>query len=237
MKICGLIPARGGSKGVPRKNIKMLGDKPLIAYTIDDARKSKYLSNVIVSTDDIEIANIAKFYGAEIPFMRPKKLAQSETQMVDVIKHVINFYESIGEKFDLYCILQPTTPYRVENDIDGTIEKLIKTNADTAMTIYKIPHAYNPYWVYFKDVNDQLELSIKTDKVLRRQELPYAYARAGTAYVIKNDTIKKYNSIYGKKIVGYEINNILDVNIDEMDDWNKAEKLLGTYLKLREKGE
>ena len=237
MKICGLIPARGGSKGVPRKNIRMLGDKPLIAYTIDDARKSKYLSNVIVSTDDIEIANIAKFYGAEIPFMRPKTLAQSETPTVDVIKHVINFYESIGEKFDLYCILQPTTPYRIENDIDGTIEKLIETNADTSMTIYKVPHAFNPYWVYFKNSNDQLKLSIKNDKVLRRQELPHAYARAGTAYVIKNETIKKYNSIYGEKIVGYEINNILDVNIDEMNDWNKAEKLLGTYLKLREKGD
>ena len=237
MKICGLIPARGGSKGVPRKNIKMLGDKPLIAYTIEDAIKSKYLTNIIVSTEDIEIANISRFYGAEIPFMRPKKLAQSETPMIDVLKHAIAFYESIGEEFDAYCILQPTTPYRVENDIDGTIEKMLKTDADTSMTIYKVPHVYNPYWVYFKNSNEQLELSMKVENVLRRQELPEAYARAGSAYVVKSNTIKKYNSIYGKKVVGYEINNILDVNIDEMDDWEKAEKLLGTYLRLKEKGE
>ena len=120
--ILAIIPARGGSKGIPRKNIKPLAGKPLIAWTIEEAKKSKYIDRLILSSEDEEIIRIAKKWGCEVPFVRPKEFAEDETSGIEPILHAI---ETLSEKYDYVCLLQPTSPLRTVNDIDGCIKKCI----------------------------------------------------------------------------------------------------------------
>ena len=145
MNILGVITARGGSKGIPGKNIKLLGGKPLIAYTIDVAKKSKLITHLIVSTDDEEIANVCRRYNVEVPFMRPKELSQDETTHIPVMQHAIRFMEDkLSMTFDLAVILQPTSPFRLSEDIDGTVKVLMESEADSAVSLVNIPIAEHP---------------------------------------------------------------------------------------------
>jgi len=134
--ILAVITARGGSKGIPRKNIKKLGGKPLIIYTIDSVKKSTLITDVIVSTDDEEIASVCREHGVEVPFVRPKELAQDDTPHLPVMQHAIDFMEKKNNMtYDIAVIFQPTSPFRTVDDIDGTIKKLIDTNADSAVSL------------------------------------------------------------------------------------------------------
>jgi len=133
-KILALIPARGGSKGLPRKNIKPLLGKPLIAWTIEQSLASKYLDKVVVSTEDKEIAEISKKYGAEVPFIRPKELAKDDTPSIDVVLHAIDFLEK-KELFNIIVLLQPTSPLRTISDIDNSIEFLFSKNAQAIISV------------------------------------------------------------------------------------------------------
>ena len=144
MKSLCFIAARGGSKGVPRKNIRLLGDKPLIAHTIEKSLDSKIFDNVIVSTEDDEIAKIAKEYGAEVPFMRPKKLALGTTSMVDVMIHGINKLQSLNYKFEIFVSRDCTVPFIRNSDILSSIKLLKKTNCDAVYGVY-VQH-FNPYF-------------------------------------------------------------------------------------------
>ena len=157
MKILGLIPARGGSKGVPKKNIKLLGKKPLIEYTIDSARNSNYITDIIVSTDDDEIAIAAEIYGFKPPFIRPAELAQDNSTSLDVVKHAIAFFENQNIFFDAVCLLQPTTPFREKGFIDKAIEKFIATNADCLLSVLPIPDEYNPHWAFEENEKGMLK--------------------------------------------------------------------------------
>lgn len=225
LKVLGIIPARGGSKGVPRKNIKVLGDKPLISYTIEIAKAAPSISTLIVSTDDNEIAKVARKYGAEIPFLRPEELSTDTTPMVSVLKHVISFYAQKEEIFDAICLLQPTTPFRTVEDIENCVDIMTKTNADTVITTVRVPDVFNPYWVYTQK-GETLSLSVAGETKPRRQDLPLAFGRAGSVYLMKPDNVMKNNSLYGNKIMGYEIPHERNINIDTLSDWEKAECFL-----------
>ncbi len=223
MRILAIIPARGGSKGVPGKNIKLLGGKPLLQYTADSAKESKLLTKIILSSEDENIIGVAKEVGIEVPFIRPSELATDYAKSIDVIRHAIDALEAKGEYFDAVCVLQPTSPFRERGLIDKAIQKFITTGVDTLLSVLPVPHEYNPHWVFEEDSEGNLCIATGENEIIsRRQELPNAYHRDGALYLTKVDYIKR-GTLYGEKL-GYIVSNPeLYVNIDTLSDWEKAE--------------
>jgi CMP-N,N'-diacetyllegionaminic acid synthase len=229
MRILGVIPARGGSKGVPRKNIKSLGGQPLIKYTIDSALGSKRLSQLIVSTDDLEIAKVSKDAGASVPFIRPKELAGDSTPTLLVIRHALNYFQDNGKPFDAVCILQATSPFREPRMIDACIEKFISTNADTLISVKKVPDHFNPHWVFEEKKQGLYAISTGDQSIIpRRQQLPDTFYRDGMIYLVKADQIIYGDTLFGSKVSAYATKGDC-INIDTIDDWLQAE----AYLKQK----
>lgn len=223
MKVLGIIPARGGSKGVPRKNIRLLNGKPLLAYTAESAAQSRLLTRVILSTEDEEIAQVGRSLGLDVPFMRPSVLAEDTAPTLPVVQHALSEMEKAGEQYDAVCLLQPTNPLRRPEDIDGCIELLESSGADSVVSVLPVPHEYNPEWVYIRRHDRFLELSTgDTEPIARRQDLPSAFHRDGTIYVTRTKTIVEGNSLYGVTICGYEIDKVFSMNIDTESDWESA---------------
>jgi N-acylneuraminate cytidylyltransferase/CMP-N,N'-diacetyllegionaminic acid synthase len=218
-----VIPARGGSKGVPHKNIVDLAGKPLIAYTIQAALKSKNSQRVIVSTDDVKIAEVAKSYGAEVPFLRPAELAKDDTPSLLVIQHAVKYLEeNEGHKVDVVVVLQPTSPLRSEKYIDEAIEKLLRTGADSVVTVCEVKH--HPFWSFIAKGDRLYPFSKKGITTSRRQDLPEIYAVNGAVYVVRRNVIFEQNALYGKDtravVMSYEesldIDGYFDLFIAEM---------------------
>lgn len=231
MKILGLIPARGGSKGVPKKNIKLLGKKPLLEYTIDSAKNSKYITQIVVSTDDEEIAIASEIYGCKPPFIRPSEFAQDTSTSLEVVQHAIAFFETQNIFFDAVCLLQPTNPFRVNGFIDCAIEKFISSNSDSLVSVLPIPHEFNPHWAFEENKNGLLKIATGEAQIIsRRQDLPKSFHRDGSIYITKTSVIKN-GSLYGNSIAYIENNPQFHVNIDTMKDWETAENIL-TQLHL-----
>lgn len=227
IRVLGLIPARGGSKGVPRKNARLLNGKPLLAYTAEAASAARRLSRVILSTDDEEIADIGRSLGLGVPFMRPAALAGDDVPMLPVVQHALRTLEAAGEAFGAVCLLQPTTPLRRSEDIDGCIALLEERGADAVTTVLPVPPTYNPHWVYFADEAGSLRLSTgETMPISRRQSLPPAYHREGSVYVTRRDVVMEKNSLYGDHLVGYILAPGPRANIDTTEDWGRVERLL-----------
>jgi CMP-N,N'-diacetyllegionaminic acid synthase len=227
LKVLGLIPARGGSKGVPRKNIRPLAGRPLIGYTIAAALQAKGLERVLVSTDDEEIAGVARELGAWVPFIRPAELARDETPMLPVIRQALEWCEERGYWFDAVCLLQPTNPRRDGRLIDECIARFAASGADSLVTVLPVPAKYNPHWVYLETADGGLRLSTGEDSPLgRRQDLPPAWHREGSVYLTRRRTLVEEQSLYGTRTVGYPIDPAVSVNIDSFDDWARAERLL-----------
>lgn len=178
--IIGIIPARGGSKGIPNKNIKILGGKPLIAWTIKEAKKSKYLDRLILSSDSEQIIDVANKFECETPFIRPIELAQDNTSGVAPVFHAL---EMLSEKYDYVVLLQPTSPLRKREDIDRCIEKCIDLNWPACVTVTEAKKS--PYWMYqVDDSDDRIIPVMKMEKRIgRRQELPKVYLVNGAVYV------------------------------------------------------
>lgn len=226
MRILGLIPARGGSKGVPKKNIKLLGKIPLMEYTINAAKNSKLLTEIVVSTDDEEIAIAAEVSGYKPPFVRPAEIAQDTSTSFEVVQHAIAFFESQNIFFDAVCLLQPTNPFREKGLIDLAIEKFIAAKADCLISVLPIPEEFNPHWAFEKNGNGLLKIATCDEHIIpRRQDLPKSFHRDGSIYITKTSVIKN-GSLYGKSIAYLESNPQFHVNIDTMKDWEKAERLL-----------
>jgi CMP-N-acetylneuraminic acid synthetase len=227
MKILGIIPARGGSKGIPGKNIKNLGGKPLLYYTIEAAKASKLLTKVILSSDDPEIIKVAEKAGVEVPFIRPENLAQDDTPSLAVIKHALDFFKNKNEEFDAICLLQVTSPFRDEEIIDKAIEKFKNEELDCLISVREVPTEFNPHWIFEPDEHNQLKISTGDKKIIpRRQELPKAFYRDGALYITRSDVILKQNSLYGNSIGYIESKNEFYVNIDTPKDWVEAEKII-----------
>jgi CMP-N,N'-diacetyllegionaminic acid synthase len=227
MRVLAIIPARGGSKGVPRKNIRLLAGRPLLAYTADAALNSQRLSRVILSTDDEEIAAVGRACGLEVPFLRPKELARDDTPTLPVLQHAVGVLDEMNAKFDAVCLLQPTNPLRTSATIDACLELLETTGADSVATVLPVPLEYNPHWVYFRDGGGFLRLSTgETTPIPRRQLLPEAFRREGSVYAMLRTVLMDQNSLYGVKMVGYQLDSEASVNIDTMKDWSDAEAIL-----------
>jgi CMP-N,N'-diacetyllegionaminic acid synthase len=226
MKILGLIPARGGSKGIPKKNVKILGEIPLIEHTIRDAQKATLLTKIVVSTDDPEIALAAENAGCKTPFVRPATLAQDTSTSLEVVQHALNFFKEQGELFDAVCLLQPTNPYREKGFIDAAIEKFISSKADSLVSVLPVPHEFNPHWVFEKDEMGMLKIATGEDTIIsRRQDLPNTFHRDGAIYITKVEVVNA-GSLYGKNIASIESNPDYYINIDTQKDWEKAEYFL-----------
>jgi CMP-N,N'-diacetyllegionaminic acid synthase len=227
MRVLGLVPARGGSKGVPGKNIRLLHGKPLLAYTAEAALAAKALNRVILSTDDEKIAEVGRRCGLEVPFMRPAELARDETPMLPVVQHALREMEAAAGEFDAVCLLQPTTPLRRPAMIDDCIRLLCDSQVDSVMTVLPVPVEFNPHWVYLCDELGNLRLSTGDNSpISRRQDLPPAFRREGSVYVTRRHVIVNSHSLYGGSTRGYPIDPQQSVNIDGPADWERAERLV-----------
>lgn len=224
LKIVAVIPARGSSKGIPHKNMRDLAAKPLIAYTIEAALKSKTLDKVIVSTDDVKIAEISKSYGAEVPFFRPVELAGDDTPGLLVVQHAIKHVEVEGDLVDVVVVLQPTSPLRSERHIDMAVEKLLKTGADSVVTVCKVKH--HPFWSFVAKGDRLYPFSEKGMTVSKRQDLPEIYAVNGAVYAVRRDVLFEQNSVFGRDTRAVIMPNEESVDIDDYFDLFIAEMAL-----------
>jgi len=220
--VCAIIPARGGSKGIPHKNIVPIEGKPLLAYSIEHALASKYIDRVIVSTDDNQIAQIAISCGAEIPFMRPEELSGDEVLDLPVFKHTLSFLkEHENYKPDIIVHLRPTSPLREPAQIDEAIELLIKNpNADSVRSVSE--PSQHPYRMFTIPEDGFLHPLMKTEYkepyLLRRQELPPVYWYNCVIDITRYETIFEKQSMTGDHILPYIMDNKFVVDIDSWDD-------------------
>lgn len=224
MKSLFLIPARGGSKGIPHKNIKLLAGKPLIYYAIDIARQFVDDLDICLSTDDDEIIHTAEAYGLNVPFKRPNYLASDTAGSYEVILHAIQFYEQQGKFYDNVVLLQPTSPFRTKDDVDGCIAKY---DEDCDMVVSVKPAASNPYYdIFEEDAYGNLLISKGDGKITRRQEAPKCYEYNGAVYVINIESLKSVHMNDFKRVRFYEMSEIHSVDLDTMLDWKYAELLI-----------
>ena len=216
--ILGLIPARGGSKGIPNKNIIELAGKPLINYTITAAVSSDKINDVVVSTDSQTIADIAQSAGADIPFLRPAEFASDKSSAVEVIIHAIDFYAAQDRTFDYIVYLQPTSPLRTTLDIDNAIKQLLLSDADSLVSVMDVPHQFGLDSLMVEE-NGFVHAAKTASDTTRRQEKTAFVARNGPAIVItKPSTVKAYNNLYGEKISAYKMPANRSADIDGVDD-------------------
>lgn len=215
--LIGLIPARGGSKEIKRKNIKEIFGKPLIAWTIKQALESKYLDRVIVSTDDDEIANISADFGAEVPFIRPKRISLDDSPGISNVLHLI---EEIPEtKKILY--LQPTSPLREVEDILNIIEQQNKYHSESCISISKVPK--HPSWMYKVGSNKKINPIFNEELVSRRQDLSEVYVINGALYLGNAEFYKREKNFINSETTAYIMPKERSLDIDDMDDWRLAE--------------
>lgn len=226
MKIIAVIPARGGSKGIPGKNIRALNGKPLLAYTVEAAQNARLIDKLVLSTDDLGIAEVGKSLGVSVPFIRPAELAQDHTPTLPVLQHLIENLEEKGEYFDAVCLLQTTSPFREDGMIDAAIHQFIQSGADSLISVREVPHEYNPHWVFEPHANGLLRIATGETLIIpRRQELPQAFIRDGALYLTRTEVLKN-GSLYGNRIAYLLHHPPYHVNLDTEEDWKEAERIL-----------
>lgn len=223
MKTLFLIPARGGSKGIPGKNIKKLGTKPLIQYSIDCAREITTDDNICVSTDDLEIIKVIENLGLKVPFIRPDYLATDTASSDLVIRHALKFYESNNVYYDAVVLLQPTSPFRKPWHIKNAL-KIYEPGLDMVVSVKET--SANPYFSLFEEDNSGYLLMSKKSNFKRRQDCPNVYEFNGALYIISSDSIKEKSISDFKKIRKYIMEEVYSVDIDSPIDWEFCEFLL-----------
>jgi len=220
MSTFALIPARGGSKGIPRKNIKTIAGKPLIVWTIEAALRSSMLDAVVVSTEDEEIADVARQAGALVPFMRPAALAADATPGLDPVLHALDQLP----QFDAVLLLQPTSPMRTTDDIDGCLRLAAERGVPSVVSVTE-PDAH-PYWTYRVDGDLRMMRLIDSAAVTRRQDLPLVGALNGALYFAAADWLRNNRSLLGPETLAYMMTRERSIDIDTPLDWKIAELLL-----------
>ena len=218
----GIVPARGGSKRLPNKNLLYLAGKPLIAWTLEAALKSKYLDHIVVSSDKDEILKVARDYGVET-VKRPKELATDSAKTVDVVKHVL---ESIKKEYNYIVLLQPTSPLRTERHIDESIEFLISKNADAVISVCETE--YPPLWCNTLPEDLSMENFIRKEIIgTRSQDLPKYYRLNGAIYICKSDELIKQKTFFlNKNIYAYIMDRKSSIDIDDETDFLLAKTLI-----------
>jgi CMP-N-acetylneuraminic acid synthetase len=220
-----VIPARGGSKGLPGKNLRVLGRLSLIGHAVASTREAKRLARVIVSTDSEAIAAEARRHGAEVPFLRPAELASDEAGMVPVLQHAVRWLEATdGRRPDLVLTIQPTSPFRTGPDIDRTIDKVVETGADSAQTVTEA--SYHPFFMKTLDGDRTVPLFPDGHRYVRRQDAPAVYQPSGAVYATRHEVLMREGRVLGKDnraiVMGFEAS----VNIDTEWDFLLAELVL-----------
>ena len=228
MKILVIIPARGGSKGIPHKNIKPLNGKPLIYYTIDVARGVVKDEDICVSSDDPEIIKCVEDYGLRVPFVRPAELATDKAGTYEVLLHALDFYEKRGRKYDVVLLLQNTSPFRTVSHVIEALS-LFKPEIDMVVSVKK--SSSNPYYNCFEeDENGYLHISKGEGCYIRRQDVPTAYEYNGAIYVINPESLKRMPLGKFTKRVKYVMDDLHSVDLDNMIDWKFAELIINEQL-------
>jgi CMP-N-acetylneuraminic acid synthetase len=224
--VVALVTARGGSKGIPHKNVRLVAGKPLIAWTLDAASRSQAIDRVIVSTDSPEIANVAIRFGAEVPFLRPPELALDHSSHLDVALHALEWLENHSlEPVDYLVTLQPTSPLRVESDMDGAVKLAQQSDADAVIGVCEAEA--HPYLMHQRASNGVLTPFITTDRrYLRRQDLPTAYRINGAVYVHQAWRLLANRVWFPSHVVGYVMPAKRSLDIDTEWDLKVADYLL-----------
>lgn len=224
-RVTALIPARGGSKRLPRKNVKLLDDKPLIAWSIETAKASKYVDRVVVSTDDEEIKQVSEQYDAEVPFLRPEHLSNDYASSFDVIKHAIKQL-NIEEKNNLIVLLQPTSPLRLVAELDGALEFFVANNAKGVVSVSEAEHS--PMWSNTLPENYSLAEFIRPEvQGKRSQDLPTYYRLNGSIYIYEVlSLLEKDKIFYDSGVYGFQTEKETSVDIDTALDFLIAETMM-----------
>ncbi len=223
--VLALVPARSGSKGIPGKNVRILAGKPLLAHTIESARRVGLFSRVLLTTDNEEIAAVGRASGAETPFIRPPELAADDTPMIAVIQHAIHTVSEMGWVPEIIILLQPTAPFRHDADLIAALDLLRNTpEADSVVSVELVPSHYSPHYIMKVVKGELVPFLDEGARVSRRQDAPPAYSRNGQFYIMRRTTIIDGNSIYGNHCIPY-ITAHKAVNLDTLDDWSAAEQL------------
>lgn len=224
MKILVIIPARGGSKGIPHKNIKLLNGKPLIHYTIDEAREIVGDDDICVSTDDSEIIKCVEDYGLKVPFVRPEDLATDTAGTYEVLLHALNYYEKQGRHYDVVLLLQNTSPFRKTEQIKEAI-KLYTNDIDMVVSVKEC--AANPYYCVFEeDNNGYLHVCKGDGNIFRRQDAPKVYEYNGAIYIMNAEKLKTTHMHKMQKRVKYVMDDLSSFDLDTMWDWKMAEMII-----------
>ena len=225
-KILAIIPARGGSKRLPHKNILKLKDKPLIAWSIESAKNSKYIDKLILSSDDKKIIDVAKKFGCEVPFVRPKELAQDETRSIDVVLHAL---KTLKESYDYVILLQPTSPLRTTQDIDEAIELCFEKKATSIVGVCEMEHS--PLWANTLDETMSMENFLDEQyNNSRSQDLPTFYRINGAFYMSKVESVLKNETFFVKEnIFAFLMSQEHSVDIDTKLNFVVAEAVLNDY--------
>lgn len=224
MKILVIIPARGGSKGIPHKNIKPLNGKPLIHYTIDEAREIVGDDDICVSTDDPEIIKCVEDYGLKVPFVRPEELATDTAGTYEVLLHALSFYEKQGRHYDAVLLLQNTSPFRRAGQIKEALA-LFNDNVDMVVSVKEC--AANPYYCVFEEDNMGFLHVCKGDgNIFRRQDAPKVYEYNGAIYIMNAEKLKTIHMHKMQKRVKYVMDDLSSLDLDTMWDWQMAESII-----------
>ena len=220
MSMIAIITARGGSKRIPRKNIKNFMGKPMIAYAIDAARKSGLFDTVMVSTEDLDIADIAKKCGAEVPFLRSEKTSSDFATTYDVLEEVVVEYGKLGKRFDWLCCLYPCVPLLSPESLKNAYRTMLDANANAVQPVCLYP---SPIEWAMRISNGMLVPMVPSDLKIRSQDLEPKFFDAGMFYFCKTDVLLKEKTLVPSRTAGYVINEMECQDIDTVDDWNIAE--------------
>jgi CMP-N-acetylneuraminic acid synthetase len=232
VKLLGVVTARGGSKGIPGKNLKPLAGKPLIAYTIEAARASNAFDRLLLSTDDPDIADFARVCGCDVPFMRPAELARDETPHLPVLQHAVQWVaEHEGYRPDAVMILQPTSPLRTAEHIQQAATLLSTSDADSVLSVSEVPPHMNPMRMLRVDRDGRATLFVTGEpvrrRINRRQDMPSAWVINGAIYVFRTHLLFDTEpSLYGDTTIAMPMSGSSGLSIDTPSDWEEAEKAL-----------
>ena len=221
LSVLGIIPARGGSKGIPGKNIRNLAGKPLIAWTIEEASKSRYLDRVILSSEDDGIIQVARRWGCEVPFVRPAELSSDDTPGVEPVLHAIRTLPG----YHYVVLLQPTSPLRTVADIDGCIELCARSRANSCVSVCEPDKS--PFWMFTIDADGMMHKLLEMDFASRRQDLPEVFVLNGAVYVAPSAVLLEHGTFLAHKTISYVMSKENSVDIDTELDIVLAEALIG----------
>jgi CMP-N-acetylneuraminic acid synthetase len=236
VKVLGLVTARGGSKGLPGKNLRPLAGKPLLSYTVDAARDAGVIDRIVLSTDDDAIAAAGRSFGCEVPFMRPAELARDETPHLPVVQHAVQWLREHQQyEPDAVMILQPTSPLRGASHIREAVRLLEISGADSVVGVCAVPHHYHPMRTVSIDASGAATLFVSGEplrrRINRRQDMPRAWTINGAIYLLRTPLLFAAEpGLYGDRVAAYEMPAASSVSIDSLEDWSAAERAVDDLI-------